>query len=372
MVLERNNNGLCTVCISFLAGRNFQYGYPVGTANLCNQILHNGSQTYRKKDFIRLPMQVGGTVNSGVNDLFSTFTIRGLDDEIENILNLLYSLVYEPSFNDLDKQKKIVRELNTNTMNDPFKILLDRLNDNFLDTKFTRLQLDRNFNSIDIETLKSFYNMYYNSPAITISSGYNIDSISSIANDIESKFHINKTSHSINYDYYSVKERFLEFNWKVTTNNRILLYFIVDNSSINDILASIYQYKINKSLRMDKAICCRNRCIILPHGLDKSLFTFDLEFSDYNNKDIIIDSIFDIITYGFSNSEFEISKKQKIGSLMYDACDPIKLCIFDSQNQFTNMPLYNDYINELKSFSYRDALNTKLNNYGYVLGTNKK
>ena len=135
VIVERYVTGLSAVNVSFFAGRNFQNN-RIGIANLCAQTLQNGSARYDKKHFIHLPMQYGGSIDIGVNDLFATFNIRGLDSELSNMVDLLFSMIFEPKFNDIDKQKKIIRELNKNTMNDPFKILLDKVNLNMVDNKF--------------------------------------------------------------------------------------------------------------------------------------------------------------------------------------------------------------------------------------------
>ena len=367
VIVERYVTGLSAVNVSFFAGRNFQNN-KIGIANLCAQILQNGSARYDKKHFIHLPMQYGGSIDIGVNDLFATFNIRGLDSELSNMVDLLFSMIFEPKFNDIDKQKKIIRELNKNTMNDPFKILLDKVNLNMVDDKFCSLEIKDDFNILSRDDVSDFYNKYYSNPSIAISSGLEANSILEMINSKLSYYNINHNTNSINYDYYSYINKYDEFSWK-SNMNRMLMYYIVDDSPIYDILCSVYQYKINKLLRMDKAICCRNRCIMIPHGIEKRLFCIDVEFSNIDYKDEIISDITNIVeNLSYTDREFNISKSQKIGSLLYSGCDPIKRCVFNSESQLLNRQDFDLYIENIKNLSFDDSLKCTLANYSYVMG----
>lgn len=373
MIIEKSNTGLSTIGISFVAGRCFQDGYINGTANLCSQVLYNGTKSFEKKHLFHLPMQYGGSINSGINDIFATFTIRGLDQKLPDMVDLISSMLFESTYSDIEKQKLILKELNTNTMNDTFKLLLNRLNTNMYDPKFSPLKIDNRFNSITRDDLISFAETYYKNPAISIVSGRE-DAEEIVSESVYKYNTVRLDSINTDFDYYTMIKKYDEFAWDVSTNNRMLLYFIVDHDPIYDVLASIYTFKLNKMLRSVKTISCRNRCIVLPHGLNHKLLVCDIEFSRYRNKDEIIEDVIRITRDGFTEKEFEISKTQRLGNLMYDACDPIKLAIFNSEKLAINKPTFREHVDLISNMTYEKAIEAQslLQDHRYVLGTNLK
>ena len=158
-----------------------------------------------------------------------------------------------------------------------------------------------------------------------------------------------------------------EFAWNVNTN-RLLMYFIVDDEPVYDILTQVYGFKVNKLIRMDKGISCRNRCMTAPYGIGKKLFMLDIEFSKYVNKDEIINDVLEILNSKFTKREFDIAKSQKLGSLMHLSCDPVKACIFSSERHAVGIT--GDIMQDLQDVTYKEASSVKLDDYKYVLGTN--
>ena len=362
---ERSNNGLGAINLCFMAGKNSQLGYTNGISCLTSQILLNGSKNYKKHQLIYKPNQYGGAINIGVSDTFTCINARCLDSNIENMVELLYSMIFESEFNDLEKQKRITREVNTNTMNDPFKILLDRLYQNTVDRKFGSLYLTDDFNDITLNEVKRFHKEKYVNPSVAIMSSNN--KVIDLVHSLTCKYNI-ETGSPINDFNSEFAIKHDEFNWKISTNNRMLLTFVIDQSPIYDILTSVYQYRINKLLRMDKALCSRNRCMILPFGNKKRLFIVDIEFSNYDNKDEIINDIMNIMNSGYSKKEFDISKSQLIGNILYDICDPLRNVVMNCERLILGQCGINRLIEEIESCTYKESLSTPKKDFNYVIG----
>lgn len=362
---ERSNNGIGAINLSFMAGKNFQLGYTNGISCLTSQILLNGSSSYKKHQLIYKPTQFGGAINIGVSDTFTSINARCLDSNMESMVKLLYSMIFESEFNDLEKQKRITREVNTNTMNDPFKILLDRLYQNCTDRKFGSLYLTNEFNDITVDEVRKFHNDKYINPSVSIMSSN--ENIIDLVHTLSSKYNTDKDIRHDEFDYNFITN-YDEFKWKISTNNRMLLTFVVDYSPIYNILTSVYQYRINKTVRMDKAICSRNRCMILPFGNKKRLFIIDIEFSNYDNKDEIIKDVIDIINDGYTKREFEISKSQLVGNILYNLCDPLKNVVMNSERMLLGQCCTNRLIDEVQACTYKDSLEIPKHNLNCVIG----
>ena len=363
---ELSNNGISAINVSFLAGRSRQLGYTNGVSNLASQMLLNGSKSYEKKHLIHKPLEFGGAINIGVSDMFTSINARCLSSKTREMLDMVFSMIFESNFNDIEKQKKIVRELNSNTMNDPYKVLLDRLHNNASDEKFTSLRLDNNFNDITVDEVKRFHDENYINPSISIIASDN--TVLGYVRELMDKYNVSDSC--INNKSYldTFKTSYDEFKWNVTTNNRLLISFVADKNPIYDILTSVYQYRINKLIRMEKGICCRNRCILLPLGTYKKIFIIDIEFSKYENKDEIVNDVMNIINDGYTKKEFEISKSQIIGNILYNLCDPVKNTVMNSERTLLGQSDARTLIKELENCSYEESKYVQKNNFTCTIG----
>lgn len=364
---ERSNNGVSAINLTFLAGRNSQLGYTNGIASLTSQILLNGSKSFKKKAILYKSSQMGGAINIGTSDNFTSINARCLDGNIFEMTEMLFSMIFESGFNDIEKQKRITREINSNSMNDPYKVLLDRLYQKCTDRQFS-LRLGNDFNEIEVSEIMRFHKEKYIDPSISIIA--QDSSMIDFVHNLCSRYHINRYepktySDSIQYNF---NNDFDEFKWNNSTNNRMILSFVVDYSAVYDILSSVYQYKMNKIIRMEKALCARNRCTLLPFGYNKRIFVFDIEFNKYENKDEIINTLLDIINGGYTESEFCISKSQLIGDMLYNLCDPVKFVLANSERTVLGHSTIERFKTEIMNVSYKDAIETKFGDFNCTIG----